>query len=102
MSAMRRREGEVAEAGAAGGIWRAQPVDVRRRVEHARPGRRRTGSVRMPGEVVADAHVEDGVVEAGREAGPARRPASISTSIAALTYSSSDCSSRSSCDHSTL
>ena len=91
------REGQVAELRQRRRDLRAQPVDDRCRVQHA--VEEAAHLVRADaGEIVTDAHVEHGIAK------PAPTPDafSISISIAPLTYSSSDCATVSSCDHSTL
>ncbi len=62
------REGQLAEAGPASRDLAPQPVDQRRGVPH--PGQEPAHPLRADaGQVVADAHVEDGVREPGRHAG---------------------------------
>ena len=95
-----RREVEVAQARELARNLGAKALDDGRRVEHA-TDEGLHAVTRDPRVVVADAHVEDGLGEARRHVEPAAS-ASIRTSRLALTYSSRDCSSFSSCDHSTL
>ena len=106
----RQRDG-VADAGGEGqvpvlrqgpGEPRAQLVHDRRGVLH-RPDPAAHALRPDALEVVADAHVVERVELAGRGRRRARATLfRISMSIAAPTYSRSDASSRSSCDHSTL